>query len=178
MASILQVEQIQGPTSGASANTITIPSGQTLDINTWSPPAGTVLQVVSNDHPTLQIVTSNTSWTATGCSTTITPKSASSKILVTVQGFLWMQTDNAGGVIDLFRDGSTCTTDHTHMVRLYPQSSGTPQTHVNFFYYDSPNTTSAVTYEAYIKMVWGSGTIQFGSDYNEGYSITAMEIAQ
>lgn len=31
MASILQVEQIQGPTSGANANTITIPSGQTLD---------------------------------------------------------------------------------------------------------------------------------------------------
>jgi len=31
MASILQVEQIQGPTSGSNANTITIPSGQTLD---------------------------------------------------------------------------------------------------------------------------------------------------
>ena len=31
MASILQVEQIKGPTSGASANKITIPSGQTLD---------------------------------------------------------------------------------------------------------------------------------------------------
>jgi len=33
MASILQVEQIKGPTSGASANTITIPSGQTLDVS-------------------------------------------------------------------------------------------------------------------------------------------------
>ena len=31
MASILQVEQIKGPTSGASANKITIPAGQTLD---------------------------------------------------------------------------------------------------------------------------------------------------
>ena len=33
MASILQVEQIQGPTSGANANTIEIASGQTLNIN-------------------------------------------------------------------------------------------------------------------------------------------------
>ena len=33
MASILQVEQIKGPTSGASANKITIPSGQTLAID-------------------------------------------------------------------------------------------------------------------------------------------------
>ena len=33
MPSILQVEQIKGPTSGASANTIEIPSGQTLDVN-------------------------------------------------------------------------------------------------------------------------------------------------
>jgi len=33
MASILQVEQIQGPTSGANANTIEIASGQTLNVN-------------------------------------------------------------------------------------------------------------------------------------------------
>ena len=33
MASVLQVEELRGPSSGANANKVIIPSGQTLDIS-------------------------------------------------------------------------------------------------------------------------------------------------
>ena len=70
MASILQVEQIKGPTSGASANTIQIPSGQTLDVNgTLTGDASNLTNLPTVGYGTFQanfsdgIEISNTTWT-------------------------------------------------------------------------------------------------------------------
>ena len=47
MASELTVQTLRGPTSGANADTVLIPSGQTLDAsNGFIPPAGTIVQHV------------------------------------------------------------------------------------------------------------------------------------
>jgi len=90
MASILQVEQIQGPTSGANANTIQIPSGQTLDLtnatrnlglSTDDMPAGSVVQVITSFSNT-QVVNNTTSMVNAGLSVSITPKYSTSKIIV------------------------------------------------------------------------------------------------
>jgi hypothetical protein len=50
MSGTLQVGNIIGPTTGADANKVIIPSGQTLEINSWTPPTGTVLQFVQADN--------------------------------------------------------------------------------------------------------------------------------
>ena len=83
MAGTLTVQNIQGPASGANANKIIIPSGQTLDASAgFVPPAGSVVQVkqaIKADRQTI----STTTWTdISGLSVNITPTSASNKILV------------------------------------------------------------------------------------------------
>lgn len=82
MAGILTVQTIQGPTSGANANKVIIPAGQTLDIDSWTPPAGTVLQVQQAVKTDTFSTTSGTYVTVTGLSVDITPTSTSSKILI------------------------------------------------------------------------------------------------
>jgi hypothetical protein len=74
MASILQVEQIQGPTSGANANKVIIPAGQTLSA------PGHVIQVQSTPFNDYRYLTSS-SWN-TVRTVAITPIFATSKILV------------------------------------------------------------------------------------------------
>jgi hypothetical protein len=46
MASVLQVEELRGPTSGTNANKLIIPSGQTLDASgaSFTGPPGTIVQ--------------------------------------------------------------------------------------------------------------------------------------
>jgi len=84
MAGTLTVQNLQGPSSGANANKIIVPSGQTLDASAgFVPPAGSVVQVVreysaSGGH----IATSSTSLAASGLTATITPKYSDSLILV------------------------------------------------------------------------------------------------
>ena len=53
MASELTVQTLRGPTSGANANTILIPSGQVLDASAgFVAPAGSVIQVAQADTST------------------------------------------------------------------------------------------------------------------------------
>src|SRR5210317_46954 len=85
MASILSVEQLRGLSSGDNPNTITLPTGQTLDFSagTLTMPAGHVIQTVSYNDIITATNTNSTSFVATTLAATITPTSTSSKILVT-----------------------------------------------------------------------------------------------
>ena len=71
----LTVQTLQAPTSGANANTILVPSGQTVHA------AGSVIQVVNGLLPT-GVANATASYVDTGLTATITPKFATSKILV------------------------------------------------------------------------------------------------
>ena len=74
--STLHVENLKGPTSGANANKIIVPSGQELTAS------GHVVQVVSNKAATyFQSTSTSYVETATDIRTTITPKYSNSKIL-------------------------------------------------------------------------------------------------
>jgi len=84
MAGTLITQNIQGPSTGANANKILVPSGQTLDVSggTLTPSAGAMVQMV---HQTFSGVTSystSTSYIDTGMEITITPEYSDSKILV------------------------------------------------------------------------------------------------
>lgn len=139
---------------------------------------GHVVQVQSFFDVNLQTITTSTSFTPTDCALNFTPKFSNSNIIIGIEGFIWAQDANTGGVITLYRDGVNLHPSNNYFARTYPIGGGPDQQHINFSVYDTPNTTSQIEYRAYIKMVWGSGTLQFGSDFSESYRITVTEIAQ
>ena len=76
MASELTVQTLRGPTSGANANTVLIPSGQTLHA------PGHVIQVVHRVGGDRITTTTTNTWTAANLDLSITPKFVNSKILL------------------------------------------------------------------------------------------------
>ena len=84
MAGTLTVQNIEGPSSGANANKIIIPSGQTLDASggTLVPSAGAVVQCVQYYDPaTLHESTSSSAFVGSNIRKTITPKFSDSLII-------------------------------------------------------------------------------------------------
>lgn len=151
MASVLQVEELRGPTAGANANKVIIPAGQTLDArNGFVPPAGSVIQVVQGVRTTTLVIDSASY--VEFLSATITPLSASSKILIsaTVNGSM---SANGSAFLSLFRGSS--------QIAIGTDANGNPK--VSFAldnggvvgdaevsggltWLDSPNTTSSISY--------------------------------
>ena len=187
MASIVSVEQLKGLASGSTPNTISIPAGQTLHA------PGHVIQVQSVAK-TNSFLTSSTSITdVTGLAVTITPKFASSKILV--RGFINTGTTTASFVsILLARDSTQIFQGDLEGVR--PQATamsyeegnqGVQDTHAPEFL-DSPATTSAITYKFQVRVGSGGGSVSINKstrhtnnatyDMTTASSITVMEIAQ
>lgn len=87
MVGTIVVQNIQGPTSGANANKVIIPSGQTLDVTEWIAPTGALIQVqqtiVKGSVSPKSTVLSTTSFTFANIVTcSITTKKANSKILI------------------------------------------------------------------------------------------------
>ena len=85
MASELYVETLKGLTSGANANKVIIPSGQTLDASagTLTPSSGAVIQCQQfYNSSNSKTATSSTSLVASGFKKSITPKFADSLIIV------------------------------------------------------------------------------------------------
>lgn len=87
MASELIVQTLKGPTSGANANKVIVPSGHTLDASEgFTPPAGCGVQVKSNTHSTFDSTASG--WTDV-VTQTITPEYNNSLIIVRYNGQLY-----------------------------------------------------------------------------------------
>ena len=182
MASELYVETLKGLTSGANANKVIIPSGQTLDASAGSMvlPSGTggkVLQVVQQVLAT-QTDSTSTTMIDTGLSASITPSSTSSKILVTVNHRTFKNSAAQGMDMQLLRD----STNLGEIVRghMYDGTTGEINSAVTFCYLDSPSTTSSVTYKTQFSHNNGNGgTIRGCMDSSGGGRdfITLMEIA-
>ena len=93
MASELTVQTLRGPTSGANADTVLIPSGQTLHA------PGHIIQTVSNsaDHAVTfsNLATSNTVSPTNLLSCAITPKLSNSQIMITT--YMQWSVEGTGG---------------------------------------------------------------------------------
>jgi hypothetical protein len=126
---------------------------------------GSVLQVVNTHYttPTSQSLTANIDNNITGLEASITPASTSSKILIFVRWFGENGTDGQmwETMYGISRDGTaiglpTATGAHTRGIHMAALSYGsanqdsTPET-AFYNYLDSPSTTSAVTYRAYVR---------------------------
>jgi len=134
-------------------------------------PTGAIVQVISVQGNTELSTTSNSYTLVPGMEITITPSSSSNKILlmftseVTVQGdgnFRARYTRGGSEIIEMLHGAGNFGSANQH-------GHGYAYNHL-----DSPNTTSATTYQLQA-METGSGTLRFPSE--SGFcSFTAMEI--
>ena len=135
--------------------------------------AGAVLQVVATNDSVQRAVNSGT-YTASGMSVTITPTSATSKILVQFSSNIYKNTDGTG-YISIFRNGTNIAGSGNQLNLTSIFDKYVP---CSILFLDSPASTSALTYEVYYARA-GTNNIYINST-NSGAtmgSITVMEIA-
>ena len=143
MASELIVQTIQGPSSGANANKVLIPSGHTLDVSggTLVPNAGAVVQHVTSDiTATASISTSTTSWFDL-TTVNITPRFNNSVMLIMFDWFIYSPVNSTaylllsegannnsiGGYYTQWVESSRID-QHIHGHQHYQFNSTSPQT--------------------------------------------------
>jgi len=143
--------------------------------------AGHTIQTVRTGYSTYASSTS-TSFAATGLTATITPTSASSKILIGVKmNGMYLSVVAGYIVLELYRGSSSIKRLST--TSGYRSSGDEPSYGVytnSYEHLDSPSTTSATTYTVYWKVTSGTAFI---NNYNllngdSLSSITLQEIAQ
>ena len=188
MAGTLEVQTIQGPSSGANANKVLIPSGHTLDASggTLVPSAGAVVQVVDATFTTQYNITT-TSWTNVA-SLSITPKYATSKIIITSTQHLYVNSGTASywraGLQRLLRGTTVLTGDTGADPYGEGQYSVDPadrhMTYTTLHYVDAPSTTSSTTYTMqFTKKDTDTNDIAVNSGaYGRQGMMMIMEIAQ
>jgi len=157
---------IKAPDTIASNLTLTLPSadgtsGQVLQTNGSGVlsfagvSGGKVLQVIEASDGTSRNTTSTSYVTASNTlSVSITPSSASNKVLIFAN---INYTFNGVGRVDftVFRDA----TNLAPVNGFVANHSGSVEMPVSFMFLDSPSSTSALTYQVYIKVSAGTGYI-------------------
>ena len=156
--STLEVKSIQAPT------------GYDLQM-----PAGSVLQVVNATYD-IDTTTTSGSYIDTGLTATITPKFASSKIIVHIsQNGVSTSTSNGGVYGQLVRGSSVLG----YLGRNVAYTGDTSQVRIgtgwSCSWLDSPSTTSATTYKTQWKAFNGESAIIQQSEAHS--TITLMEVS-
>jgi hypothetical protein len=150
----------------------------------WAAPAGggKVLQVVNAVYST-QTVIASSSYTDTGLSATITPSSATSKVLVFVSqnGYTDRQTGECAAGFQILRGATVIVNGGTSAGDIGTGASGAASTNVtgtySQSYLDSPATTSATTYKVQGKPLTTANSSQLIAQLSSNRStITLMEI--
>jgi len=165
---------------GSNGQVLTVSGG----VPTWAAStSGKVLQVVQGTYATATTIATNT-YTDTGLSLSITPTSATSKILVMInQAFVFSRSATSQGASIQILRGATSVfasgaDDTWYLV------AGTDGTSINLgtigslVYLDSPATTSATTYKTQGRSLRTtlSAQVVFQPDSNKTSVITLMEI--
>ncbi len=171
----MSIQQIKSGSIASVASSALI--GQVPDANA---PSGSVIQVVQATTTTVTSTTSASYADVTGLAASITPTSASSKILVLVDYNIYAQaSDTSRAGIRLLRDATTVITDDgAHIVGTNANVNVVTRSALN--YLDSPSTTSSVTYKVQVARLTSAGTsyaISLPSGSGRPATITLMEIA-
>ena len=162
-----------------TGNTITINSGDKISGAAGSiVQPGMIIQVVSAQYTT-EVGSTSSTYTDTGLTATITPKYATSKILVQINmNGAYKTNDNTGTRINtkVFRDSTeldimTSALGYTNTALR--QSVGT----ASYVLLDNPSTTNAITYKTQFSNPSSSATAYWQLN-NVPSDITLLEIAQ
>jgi hypothetical protein len=145
--------------------------------NTWGSAgaaAGQVIQVVSNSYSG-DLSTSSTSYVATGYTATITPSSASNKILIFVNGGVSDYDSGTPQIHTKFYSninsaGYNSITNQIESLKM-PEVYTSPH---SMSYYYSPSTTSSTIIQPYFKSSSGDN-VYFNRSFGT-VTITLMEI--
>jgi hypothetical protein len=166
-------------TLGASGDTVSVPTGATLDVTnatvTGLPASGKLLQAVTATDSTTR-TTSSTSFVTVSntLSVSITPSSASNKIFLIASGSIYNTTGSVSTIATIFRDATDLgAASNKGLTLVYTPYNNDIASSMCMSVLDSPNTTSAITYQVYFRASAGSASLNF--DGNKG-SITAFEI--
>jgi hypothetical protein len=187
---------IQEPAT-ASNFTQTLPAADGTILTTGSPQSGSVIQVVSTTKTDTFSTTSTSFTDITGLSVSITPKFATSKILVLFNVYTSANQNSASAPVRLLRDSTAIDIGDAASTR--PRVSGVFYTGdvtavvqcsigvASNTFLDSPATTSATTYKMQMLSANGSVTMYVNRtssdrdsntfDPRTASSITVMEIA-
>ena len=162
MSSILKVDQLQDSSGNniinESSNTITIgKSGDTVNLASGATAGfGKVLQVLFNNSNNT-VSTTSQSYVTSNQSLSITPSSTSSKILILFNCTVATLSANTGIEIQIRRGGNAISDFDTGMYTA--QVGGNLTTMGSTSFLDTPNTTSATTYEVFFKETALAGTV-------------------
>jgi hypothetical protein len=166
----MAISVITGNSTGSSGTVLT----------TGNPQSGGVIQTVYGRISDNRYSTTSTSWVSLGVTLSITPKFATSKILVRyVANATISANSSADGRFDVVRNSTQNLSGFSTGIQSI---SGNPST-TNFGtivveYLDSPATTSAITYGASVQVDSSSYTLYFNDNSaSTGTSFVLMEIA-
>lgn len=168
--STLTVQNIQG--SASSSNTISVASGHVLNA------PGHVIQTVYATQASQESTTS-TSFVNTSLAATITPTSASNKILVLANVNMYGDTNDVHSVCTVYRgtiSGTNIGNGDWGIGGSYAGASPV-KNNVSCAILDSPSTTGAQTYTVAIRRNGSSGTMYLNVN-GERSTIVLQEIAQ
>jgi hypothetical protein len=166
---VVKLDGLSYPVADGSANQALVTNGSgVLSFAAVGASAGQVIQVITATDQTERSTASTSFVTASNTlSVTITPSSASNKIFIIVSSA--MLSDSYRSFYTIYRDGSTnLGNGNNGLTSLILNSAGC------ITYLDSPATTSATTYQVYMRSVTTDPVyLQAGSSKA---SITCFEI--
>jgi len=157
---------------GSTGNVLTVAGG----VPTWAAPTGggKVLQVVSATYA-VETDNSTTTYADTGLTATITPTSASSKILVMMSNTFGKNTQNANNALNVrIMRGATEILQNKQL-----NFTGTAIWSISQWamsYVDSPETTSATTYKLQFRQWDNNGPLIRAQNDGSLASVVLMEI--
>ena len=155
-------------TLAGTANNIGTATAGTLSSGVTFP-AGHILQVVQGSA-TAGLITTSTTNVTTGLSAAITPSATSSKILVTISITYDGDANGTAGHYSLYAAGSVIR----DKISYFHAASSRVIGNIGVSYLHSPSTTSATTYELYVKKM--SGTRIYSRYGDTWSSIVLMEV--
>jgi len=136
--------------------------------------AGQVIQVVSATDSTARTTTSTSFVTGSNTlSVSITPSSASNKILILAHSSIYGRSSDSHFTI--FRDSTDLGAGSNKGFKVANDADVGARDGLGINYLDSPSTTSSITYQVYFRSVSGSQTTYLNEGNAKG-SITCMEI--
>ena len=162
---------------GELGSVVTQATGYTLGSGVTFP-AGHVIQVVTGVHST-ETFTQSTGFVPTGIRINITPKSASSKFFITCNTSGYSHDGNVQvSYFTIYRDSTNLGASSNGYADIY-QGSGSGHdigTNICISELDSPNTTSGITYEMYVRSNNASYKTSWSMNGSKS-TIIVMEIA-